>query len=194
MAMDVILLERIEKLGQMGDTVKVKPGFARNYLLPQKKAIRATEANRKRFEQQRATIEANNLRLRQEAESVSPKIEGLVVVLVRQAGESGQLFGSVTPRDVADAVNAAGVTIERRQVLLDRPIKSVGLHPVRVALHPEVIVSITANVAKSEEEAKIQQETGRAVTGEAEEAPSIEELLETPPSAEPAEEEAQPES
>jgi large subunit ribosomal protein L9 len=194
MAMDVILLERIEKLGQMGDTVKVKPGFARNYLLPQRKALRATEANRKRFESQRATIEANNLQRRQEAEAVAPKVQGLTIVLVRQAGESGQLFGSVTPRDVADAVNASGVTIERRQVLLDRPIKSVGLHPVRVALHPEVIVSITANVAKSEEEAKIQQETGRAVTGEAEEAPSIEELLESPPSAEPAEEEAQPES
>jgi large subunit ribosomal protein L9 len=194
MAMDVILLERIEKLGQMGDTVKVKPGFARNYLLPQRKAIRATEANRKRFEQQRATIEANNLKLRQEAESVSPKVEGLVVVLVRQAGESGQLFGSVTPRDVAEAVNEQGVTIERRQVLLDRPIKTVGLHPVRIALHPEVIISITANVAKSQDEAKIQLETGRAVTGEVEEAPSIEELLETPPSAEPAEEEAQPES
>jgi large subunit ribosomal protein L9 len=194
MAMDVILLERIEKLGQMGDTVKVKPGFARNYLLPQKKALRATEANRKRFEQQRATIEANNLQRRQEAEAVSPKVEGLVIVLVRQAGESGQLFGSVTPRDVAEAVNASGVTIERRQVLLDRPIKSVGLHPVRVALHPEVIVSITANVAKSEDEAKIQQETGRAVTGEVEEAPSIEELLETPPPAEAAAEEAKPEA
>ena len=192
--MDVILLERIEKLGQMGDTVKVKPGFARNYLLPQRKAIRATEANRKRFEQQRAQIEASNLKRRQEAEGVSPKIEGLVVVLVRQAGESGQLFGSVTPRDVAEAVKEAGVTVERRQILLDRPIKSVGLHPVRVALHPEVIVSITANVAKSQDEAKIQLDTGRAVTGEAEEAPSIEDLLETPPPAEVAEGEEQPEA
>jgi large subunit ribosomal protein L9 len=106
------------------------------------------------------------------------------VVLVRQAGESGQLFGSVTPRDIADAVTAQGVTIERRQVLLDRPIKTIGLHPVRVALHPEVIVSITANVAKSEDEAKIQQQTGTAVTGEAEQAPSIEDLLETPPAPE----------
>jgi large subunit ribosomal protein L9 len=179
--MDVILLERIEKLGQMGDTVKVKPGFARNYLLPQRKAIRATEANRKRFEQQRTHIEAANLKRRQEAEGVSGKVEGLTVVVIRQAGESGQLFGSVTPRDIAEAVTAEGVSIERRQVLLDRPIKEIGLHAVRIALHPEVIVSITANVAKSQDEAKIQSETGRAVTGAAEEAPSIEELLETPP-------------
>ena len=182
--MDVILLERIEKLGQMGDVVKVKPGFARNYLLPHKKALRATEDNRKRFEAQRSQIEANNLKRRQEAEGVSGKVEGIVVVLVRQAGESGQLFGSVSPRDIAEAVTAQGVTIERRQVLLDRPIKTIGLHPVRVALHPEVIVSITANVAKSEDEAKIQQETGGAVTGEVEQAPSLEDLLETPPPAE----------
>lgn len=182
--MDVILLERIEKLGQMGDVVKVKPGFARNFLLPQKKALRATEENRKRFEAQRAQIEAANLKRRQEAESISGKVEGLIVVLVRQAGESGQLFGSVTTRDIAEAVTAQGVTIDRRQVLLDRPIKTIGLHPVRVALHPEVIVSITANVAKSEDEAKIQQETGTAVSGEVEQAPSIEDLLESPPAAE----------
>ncbi len=190
--MDVILLERIEKLGQMGDVVKVKPGFARNYLLPQKKALRATEANRKRFEQQRAQIEAANLKRRQEAEAVSPRLDGMVVVLIRQAGESGQLFGSVSPRDIAEAVSAAGVTIERRQVLLDRPIKTIGLHPVRVALHPEVIVSITANVAKSQDEARIQQETGGAATAAPEEAPSIEELLEAPPPAPEAAEEAKP--
>jgi large subunit ribosomal protein L9 len=184
--MDVILLERIEKLGQMGDVVKVKPGFARNYLLPHKKAIRATEDNRKRFEAQRAQIEANNLKRREEAQGVSGKVEGIVIVLVRQAGESGQLFGSVTPRDIAEGVTAAGVTVDRRQVLLDRPIKSIGLHPVRIALHPEVIVSITANVAKSEDEAKIQQETGGAVVGEVEQAPSIEELLDVPPPAEAA--------
>ena len=146
--MQVILLERVEKLGQMGDEVKVKDGFARNFLLPQKKALRATEANLKRFEQQRAQLEATNLARRQEAESVSGKVEGLKVVVIRQAGESGQLYGSVTPRDVADAAGAAGVTIERRQVLLDRPIKMLGIFPVRVALHPEVMCT-TVPPAKS---------------------------------------------
>src|SRR5215475_1251165 len=121
--MDVILLERIEKLGQMGDVVKVKPGFARNYLLPQKKALRATEANRARFEKQRAQLEATNLAR-------------------RQAAENGHLYGSVSPRDVAAAVTAGGVTIDRDQVLMDRPIKMLGLHPVRVALHPEVVVTV----------------------------------------------------
>ena len=158
--MDVILLERIEKLGQMGDVVKVKPGFARNYLLPQKKALRATEANLARFQQQRAQLEANNLARRQEAEAISGRVEGLTVVLVRQAGESGQLYGSVTPRDIAEEVTEAGVTIQRRQVMMDRPIKMLGLHSLRIALHPEVIVTITANVAKSMEEAEAQQKAG----------------------------------
>jgi len=189
-AVQVILLERIENLGQMGEVVKVKPGFARNYLLPQKKALRATEANLKRFEQQRAQLEANNLKRRQEAESISGKVDGLKVVIIRQAGESGQLYGSVTPRDIAEAVSAAGVTIERRQVLLDRPIKMLGLFPVRVALHPEVIVGITVNVAKSEEEAEAQEKAGGYVGRAEEEGPSLEEILaETvpPPGEQPAE-------
>jgi len=186
--MDVILLERIEKLGQMGDVVKVKPGFARNYLLPQKKALRATEANKARFTQQRAQLEATNLQRRQEAEAISGKVDGLKVVVVRQAGETGQLYGSVSPRDIAEAVIAAGVSIERRQILMDRPIKMLGLHPVRVALHPEVIVTITANVAKSAEEAEAQEKAGGYV-GRVEEVeePDIDALL---ASAEPAAPEA----
>ena len=188
--MDVILLERIEKLGQMGDVVKVKPGFARNYLLPQKKALRATEANKARFTQQRAQLEATNLERRQEAESISGKVDGLKVVLVRQAGETGQLYGSVSPRDIAEAVSAAGVSVERRQILMDRPIKMLGLHPVRVALHPEVIVTVTANVAKSAEEAEAQEKAGGYV-GRAEEVdePDIDALLAT---VEPAAAEAPP--
>jgi large subunit ribosomal protein L9 len=178
--MDVILLERIEKLGQMGDVVKVKPGFARNYLLPQKKALRATAANKARFSQQRAQLEASNLQRRQEAEAISGKVDGLKVVLVRQAGETGQLYGSVSPRDIAEAVSAAGVSVERRQILMDRPIKMLGLHPVRVALHPEVVVTVTANVAKSADEAAAQEKAGGYV-GRAEEVdePDIDALLAT---------------
>lgn len=157
--MEVILLQRIEKLGQMGDVVNVKPGFARNYLLPQKKAIRATEGNRARFEQQRAQLEAINLERRRDAEAMAGKFENLSVVLVRQAAENGQLYGSVSARDIADAVTEQGIKIARSQVLMDRPIKTLGLHPVRIELHPEVIVSITANVAKSEEEAEAQMTT-----------------------------------
>jgi large subunit ribosomal protein L9 len=153
---DVILLERVEKLGQMGQRVKVKPGFARNYLLPQKKALRATKENLAYFETQRAQLEANNLQRRAEASEVGAKLEGLSVVLVRQAGESGQLYGSVSARDIADAVTNAGFTIERHQVVLDRPIKNLGLHPLRVVLHPEVSVTVTANVAQSAEEAAMQ--------------------------------------
>ena len=151
--MDVILLERIERLGQIGDVVKVKPGFARNFLLPTKKALRATEENKKRFEAQRAQIEANNLKRRQEAEKISDKVNGLKVVIIRQASETGILFGSVSTRDIAEGVTKAGFTIDRAQVKLDKPIKTLGLHDVRVALHPEVIVKVTANVAKSEDEA-----------------------------------------
>src|SRR5262245_29318750 len=142
--MEVILLQRIEKLGQMGEVVKVKAGFARNYLLPQKKALRATEANKARFEKQRSQLEATNLARREEAQKISGKVEGMTVVVTRQAGETGHLYGSVSARDIAAAVTDGGVTIERSQVLMDRPIKMLGLHPVRVALHPEVIVSITA--------------------------------------------------
>lgn len=154
--MEVILLERIEALGQMGDVVKVKPGFARNFLLPQKKALRATKDNLKYFESQRAQLEAQNLKRRQDAEVIAKKLEGLQVVILRQAGETGQLYGSVSTRDVADAVTAAGFTVERRQVLLDQPIKALGIVKTRIALHPEVIVSINVNVAQSEEEAAMQ--------------------------------------
>jgi len=153
---ELILLERVEKLGQMGQVVKVKPGYARNYLLPQKKAMRATKENLVYFETQRAQLEANNLQRRAEATEVGGKVEGVTVVIVRQAGESGQLYGSVSARDIAEAVTEAGFTIEKRQVVLDRPIKNLGLHPVKVVLHPEVSVIVTANVAQSAEEAEMQ--------------------------------------
>jgi large subunit ribosomal protein L9 len=156
MMVDLILLERVEKLGQMGQLVKVKPGFARNYLLPQKKALRATKENLTYFESQRAQLEANNLHRKSEATEIGGKLEGLSVVVVRQAGESGQLYGSVSARDIAEAVSEAGFTIEKRQVVLERPIKSLGLHSVRIVLHPEVSVGITANVAQSAEEAEMQ--------------------------------------
>jgi large subunit ribosomal protein L9 len=154
--MEVILLERIEALGQMGDVVKVKPGYARNFLLPQKKALRATKDNLAYFEKQRAQLEAQNLKRRQDAEGVAKKLEGLQVVILRQAGETGQLYGSVAPRDIAEAVTAAGFTVDRRQILLDQPIKTLGIFKTRVALHPEVIVGISVNVAQSEEEAQMQ--------------------------------------
>ena len=154
--MDVILLQRVEKLGQMGDVVNVKPGYARNYLLPQKKALRATKDNVAQFEQSRTQLEADNLDRRQEAEQVGGRLDGLSVVLARQASDSDQLYGSVTTRDIADQVTEAGFTIDRRQIELDRPIKTVGLHRVRVRLHPEVVVVVTANVARSAEEAEAQ--------------------------------------
>ncbi|HVI89764.1 MAG TPA: 50S ribosomal protein L9 [Dongiaceae bacterium] len=176
--MDVILLERVEKLGHIGDVVKVKPGFARNFLLPQKKALRATEANKQRFETQRAQIEANNLKRRQEAEGIKDRVDGLKVILIRQASETGILFGSVAARDVSDAVTKAGFTIDRRQVALDKPIKTLGLHPVRVALHPEVIVSVIANVAKSEDEAAAQEKAGGFVVNkDVDETPDLDALL-----------------
>jgi large subunit ribosomal protein L9 len=174
--MDVILLERVHNLGQIGDVVKVKPGYARNFLLPTRKALRATEANKAKFESQRAQIEAMNLEKRSEAEGVKHKIDGLKVVLIRQAGETGQLFGSVNGRDIADAITASGFTVERRQIILDRPIKTLGLHSIRVALHPEVIVGVTANVAKSTEEAEAQEKAGGFV-GRGEEAADLDELL-----------------
>lgn len=179
---EVILLERVENLGQMGEVVRVRPGYARNYLLPRKKALRATDANRKRFEEQRVQLEAVNLQRRQEAEKVSPALQGMTVTLLRQAGETGQLFGSATTRDIADAIIAKGVTIARQQVQLDKPIKTIGLFPVRVVLHPEVFVTVTVNVARSEDEAEIQLKTGSAVIGETRE-PEIEEILEEVPAA-----------
>jgi len=153
---DLILLERVDKLGQMGQIVKVKPGYARNYLLPQKKAMRATKENLAYFETRRTQLEANNLHRKSEAGDVAGKVEGLTVPLIRQAGESGQLYGSVAARDIAEAVTKAGFTVDKRQIVLDRPIKTLGLHRLRVMLHPEVAVTITANVAQSEEGARMQ--------------------------------------
>jgi large subunit ribosomal protein L9 len=177
--MQIILLERIENLGQMGDVVRVKPGYARNYLLPQNKAVRATEENRKRFEETRAQLEASNLQRRSEAEAVAAKLDGLSVVLIRQAGEAGQLYGSVTARDVADAITAAGFTVGRQQIRLHQPIKALGLHTVKVGLHPEVVVPVVANVARTQDEADVQARTGTAVarTG-AERREELEQVLE----------------
>ena len=158
--MEIILLERIESLGQMGDVVRVKPGYARNYLLPQKKAVRLTDENRKRFEEQRAQLEATNLQRRGEAEAVAVKLDGLAVVLIRQAGEAGQLYGSVSARDIAEAVTAAGFTVERQQIRLQQPIKTLGLHKIGVGLHPEVTVQIIVNVARTPDEAGTQARTG----------------------------------
>lgn len=154
--MQVILLERIEKLGQMGDEVKVKDGFARNYLLPKKKALRATQHNRSHFESQRAQLEARNLERRSEARTVADKLEDKSFVLLRQAGDRGQLYGSVSPRDIADIVTAGGFSISRSQVPLDKPIKTIGIFPVSVVLHPEVRVHVNVNVARTEDEAQRQ--------------------------------------
>lgn len=167
--MEVILMERIEKLGQMGDVVVVKPGYARNYLLPQKKALPATEGNRKEFESRRAQLEADNLEQKKDADAVAGKIEGTFVTMVRQAGEAGQLYGSVNSRDVATGLAEAGFTVNRSQVRLAEPIKSLGLHSVLVSLHPEVTVTVTANVARSPDEAEIQERTGEAVVSSDEE-------------------------
>ncbi len=161
--MQVILLERIGRLGQMGDVVTVKDGFARNYLLPHGKALRATEANRARFERERAQLEARDLEFKSEAESVSAKLAGQSFVIIRQAGESGQLYGSVSTRDIASAVSEGGFSIERRQVMLDRPIKALGLHDIRISLHGEVEPHITINVARSADEA-IRQARGEDVS------------------------------
>lgn len=167
--MEIILLERIEKLGSMGDVVTVKPGFARNYLLPQKKALRATKENLAKFEQQRVQLEADNRERREEAQTVADRLDGLAFVVIRQASEGGQLYGSVSARDIAEAIGEAGFKIGRRQIQLDAPIKSLGLHGVRVSLHPEVSASVTLNVARTKEEAKIQQRQGRAIIGQEEE-------------------------
>ena len=164
--MQIILLERIEKLGQMGDLVNVKPGYARNYLLPQGKALRANKANMERFESERAQREADNLTKRSEAETEAKKMEGLAVNMVRAASEMGQLFGSVTSRDIAEAVTEAGFTISRSQVIMDRAIKTLGLTDTRIRLHPEVSVSVIVNIARSLAEAETQLKTGVAVTGE----------------------------
>lgn len=163
--MNVILLERIEKLGQMGDVVRVKPGYARNYLLPMKKALRATKENLAYFDTQRQQLEADNLKRRGEAEGVATRLDGLKVIVVRSAGDSGQLYGSVSARDIADAVCAAGFTIGRSQVVLERPVKTLGLFDFRIRLHPEVSATVNVNVARSQEEAAEQERLGRAVLG-----------------------------
>ncbi len=165
---ELVLLQRVEKLGQMGDVVKVRPGFARNYLLPQKKALRASKDNLARFEQERAQLEAQNLKRREEAERVAERVTGLSVVIIRQAGKSGSLYGSVSARDVAEATTAAGLTINRQQVALEHPIKTLGLSRVRVALHPEVFLPVVVNVARSQEEAE-RQARGERIGAEAEE-------------------------
>jgi large subunit ribosomal protein L9 len=162
--MEVILLQRVEKLGAMGQVVKVKDGFARNYLLPQGKALRATEANRQKFERDRSTLEARNAELRSGAENESSKLNGKSVVILRQAGESGQLYGSVTTRDIADAASTAEVKVLRTHVLLEQPIKSIGVYKVRVALHPEVVSEVQVNVARTPDEAEAQAR-GEILTG-----------------------------
>src|SRR5436305_5565101 len=154
--MDVILLERVEKLGAIGDVVSVKNGFARNYLLPNKKALRANEANRKLFEANRARIEEDNAEKRSGAEKAATGVDGKSVKLIRQASNTGQLYGSVSARDIAEALEGVGATVAKSQVVLDRPIKAIGVHEVKIALHPEVSVTVKVNVARSPEEADLQ--------------------------------------
>ena len=154
--MEVILLERVEKLGQIGDIVSVKNGFARNYLLPNKKALRANEANKKVFEANRAKIEADNAEKRAEAEKASKGVDGKTVQLIRQASNTGQLYGSVSARDIVEALEGQGAKVTKSQVVLDRPIKAIGMHEIKVALHPEVSVTVKVNVARSPEEAELQ--------------------------------------
>lgn len=161
--MKVILLERVAKLGQMGEEVRVRDGFARNFLLPKGKALRATEANRKRFEEEKVQLEARNLERKTEAEHVAEKLEGQAFVVIRQAGETGQLYGSVSTRDIATELEEGGFNVSRSQVDLQVPIKSIGIHSVMVALHPEVEVSISVNVARSQDEAE-RQEAGEDLT------------------------------
>ena len=162
--MEVILLERIEKLGQMGDVVNVKTGFARNYLLPQNKALRKTKQNLSRFESERAQLEADNLTRKNEAENIAGKLENMNVTIIRAAGETGQLYGSVTSRDIAETVTKAGISINKNQVILNRALKVLGLEPIRISLHPEVSVEVTANIARNKEEAEQQLAQGYAVS------------------------------
>lgn len=179
--MQVVLLERVEKLGQMGEVVKVKNGFARNFLLPRGKALRATKANIEQFEAQRAQLEARNLERKGEAGKVASKLDGKVFAVLRQAGETGLLYGSVNTRDIAAAVTEGGYSIDRNQVVLDTPIKTVGMHEVKIQLHPEVRSKITLNVARNADEAE-RQARGEDVTVEQDEddAPEAEDLLEAP--------------
>jgi large subunit ribosomal protein L9 len=194
--MQVILLERVEKLGQMGDEVRVKDGFARNFLLPKKKALRATKANRDYFQTQKAQLEANNLKLKGEAEKIGQKLDGKTFTLIRQAGDRGQLYGSVSPRDVAEVVEKAGHKVDRHQVSISQAIKTIGLFTLPVILHPEVKVNITINVARSEDEAE-RQARGEDVLAdktEQEEAKvAAEELFEEGAGPKPEGNEAEPE-
>lgn len=167
--MKVILLERVESLGTIGDVVSVKDGFARNFLLPRSKALRATSANLKVFEAQRAQIEARNAQARVDAEKVGEKLDGTQYVLIRQAGDSGQLYGSVSARDVADSVKAEGGKVERHQVVLDMPIKTLGVHSVKVRLHPEVTITVQVNIARSPDEAERQARGENVITAQFEE-------------------------
>ena len=162
--MEVILLERIEKLGQMGDVVNVKAGFARNYLLPQNKALRKTKQNLTHFESQRAQLEAENLTKKTEAEKIADKLKGMKITILRAAGETGQLYGSVTSRDIAETVTESGVSINRNQVILNRALKVLGLEPIRISLHPEVSVEVIANIARNKDEAEQQLSSGQAVS------------------------------
>ncbi len=161
--MQVILLERIGSLGQMGDEVSVKDGYARNFLLPQGKALRATAANRQEFENQRVQLEARNLEAKKEAEAVGERLDGQQFITIRQAGDTGQLYGSVSTRDIADVVSDGGFSLDRRQIVLAQPIKALGVHAVEISLHPEVSVKIEVNVARSEDEAE-RQARGEDVT------------------------------
>jgi large subunit ribosomal protein L9 len=160
--MDVILLERVAKLGQMGEVVRVKDGYARNFLLPQGKALRASAGNISKFEADKAQLEARNLETRKEAEKVGETLAGQAFVVIRSASDGGALYGSVTPRDIAEAAEAAGFSLDRRQVALNQPIKDLGMHPVQIVLHPEVEVEITINVARSQDEAELQA-SGRSI-------------------------------
>ena len=171
--MQVILLQRIGRLGQMGDIVSVKNGYARNFLLPQKKALRATEDNKKVFEGRRAQLEATNLEHKKEAEAVAAKLEGQNFVLIRAAGDTGQLYGSVSTRDISDVITAGGFTVDRNMVLLEKPIKALGLTPAKVQLHPEVLANVSINIARSQDEAD-KQSKGENVSVVKDEAPEIE--------------------
>jgi large subunit ribosomal protein L9 len=205
--MDVILLERVEKLGAIGDVVNVKPGFARNFLLPRGKALRATEGNRKKFEADRARIEADNAKRRDIARSDAKDIDGASVVMIRQASNSGQLYGSAAARDLAEALTAGGHKVHKGQIVLDKPIKALGLHTVRVALHPEVVVTVTVNVARSPEEAELQakgvdinadlyerEETGFTEAFDPNAEPGIPQDAPAEPAAAPETTEAEPEA
>lgn len=177
--MEVILLERIEKLGQMGDIVKVKSGFARNYLLPQAKALRSNKENLALFEARKVQLEAANLKRKEEAEQIAAKMEGLNLVIVRQAAETGQLYGSVTGRDVRDAIREAGYNIERRQVVLDQPLKEIGTYSIRVILHPDVSRQVGVTVARSAEEAERNAKAAAKAAAKAEAAAEVVEAFET---------------